>query len=142
MEENGMIVRKDDFWLELDEGLFVEDVDSLTEEERQTIISGLYEAFYMSGRLKPEDLTRVTQEMQRLGVEFLTDEEVREQFPGVFYSMQLEQLKATQPVRVLLLVLMLAIPLIVIAIPFVIGPLAAKHRRKKEARQAENAQDI
>ena len=84
----------------------------------------------------------IEKEMMRVGVEFLTDEEVRDRFPGAYMWMKSAELNQYGPAHWLGMSLMIAIPLIVIAIPFVIGPLAAKHRRKKEARQAENSQDI
>lgn len=140
MEENGYIIHDD--WPEnqLDESLFGLDVESLTTEEYEELTTNLLDLLYAD--LTIENRNRVLAEMERVGIEFLTDEQVKEKFPEAYYGMAGAELTGNVVFRRMMLTMMIAIPLIVIAIPFVIGPLAAKHRRKKEARQAENSQDI
>ena len=139
MEENGYIIHDD--WPEnqLDESLFGVDVESLTTEEYGELTTKLLDLLYAD--LTIENRNRVLAEMERVGIEFLTDEQVKEKFPEAYYGMAGAELSANVVFKRLLLALMIAIPLIVIAIPFVIGPLAAKHRRKKEARQIVESED-
>lgn len=142
MEKNGMIIH--DNWpekQELDAALFVEDAKSLSSEEYNALLVRLFDT-WQDPMLTAENKKIIEKEMMRVGVEFLTDEEVRDRFPGAYMWMKSAELNQYGPAHWLGMSLMIAIPLIVIAIPFVIEPLAAKHRRKKEARQAENAQDI
>lgn len=137
------IIKHDD-WpkpYEIPENLIADDVSKLSEEERHKLINALMEERTELTGTVPRDVEGIAlldAELKRLGVIELSESQVMAQYPEAYWGVELggnrTQKKALLKYSVYLIVVF---AVLLVAYPFVIGPLWDRYRTKKNERERE-----